>query len=198
MHMLSPIIPALACNTWPDRVTILRMNGDNKRKQLPHQLLGDRLRRLRESAKQSVAEVSGAVEIDPNQLRMFESGQILPDEEILLLLISYFNLGDEEALKVWQLAKYDKQKLQPQTERQQVLALPEDVRVHYTDMVHVTVNNYGVVMNFMQNNGPTGQAMMVSRVGMSREHAISIINLLQQSLKTIEPKSLPEKSSDSK
>lgn len=168
------------------------MNGDKKERQLPHRLLGSRLRRLRESARQSIAEVSGAVEINPEQLKSYESGQSLPDEEILLLLISHFNLKDEEALKVWKLAKYDDVgQFNSSQGQQRIVATPEDIKISYTDLVHVSVNNHGVVMNFMQSNGPSGQSMIISRVGMSREHAQSIIQLLQQSLVNIEPKSLP-------
>jgi hypothetical protein len=68
-----------------------------------------------------------------------------------------------------------------------------DIRVVYTDMVHVMVNDYGVVMNFIQNSGPNNQPLAVARVGMSREHAKSVVQILQQSLAQADqtPKSLP-------
>jgi hypothetical protein len=72
-----------------------------------------------------------------------------------------------------------------------VYVMPMDVRIAYTDMVHVMANNYGVVVNFMQGAGPNNQPMIVSRVGMSKEHAQSLIELLQKTLQRLEPRSLP-------
>jgi hypothetical protein len=44
------------------------------------------------------------------------------------------------------------------------------------------VNNYGVVINFMQAGGSDNQPVAVARVGMSREHAESVVQVLQQTL----------------
>lgn len=41
----------------------------------------------------------------------------------------------------------------------------------YTDNIFITTNPDGVVLDIMQKVGPTNQARIVSRVGMSREHA---------------------------
>ena len=49
-------------------------------------------------------------------------------------------------------------------------------------MVHVMVNNYGVIMNFMQGAGPNNQPLAVARIGMSREHAKSVLEVLQKTL----------------
>jgi hypothetical protein len=57
-----------------------------------------------------------------------------------------------------------------------------DSRILFTDIVDIVVNNYGVVMNFMQNTGPKVQPAAVARVGMSREHAKSVLQILQVTL----------------
>ena len=67
-----------------------------------------------------------------------------------------------------------------------VFVSPEDARIVYTDMVQVMVNNYGVIMNFMQGAGPQNQPLAVSRVGMSKEHAKSILELLRATLEQSE------------
>lgn len=41
----------------------------------------------------------------------------------------------------------------------------------YTDNVLITVNEDGVVLDVCQKVGSTNQARVVSRIGMSREHA---------------------------
>lgn len=157
--------------------------SDDKKSQLPYQTLGARLKRLREKSQESLAEVSGAVEIDIHSLEDFELGGACPEEEILLLLISHFNMRDEEANKLWRLAGYDQQDLALTDDaKSSVFVLPADARVNYTDMANIITNEFGVTINFMQSSGPGGQAMIVSRLGMSKEHAQSLIELLQHSL----------------
>lgn len=168
----------------------------------PFKPLGLQLKKLRERRQQSLAEVSGAVEIDPETLSAIEEGVERPGEDILLLLISHFATKEDVATKLWELAGYNHDELpvknvvndfQGQAQNG-VMVLPVDTKIVYTDMVHVMVNNYGVVMNFMQTGGPTNQPLAVARVGMSKEHAQSILEVLQKTLFLHEPKSLPKES----
>src|SRR5262249_16675613 len=62
--------------------------------------------------------------------------------------------------------------------------------VLFTDIVDIVVNNFGVVMHFMQNGGAGGQPATVAKVGMSREHAKSVLQILQATLMQTE-KGLP-------
>lgn len=157
---------------------------------LPFKTLGSQLKRLRERRKESLVEVSGAVEIDPEVLHSFEEGSARPQEDILLLLISHFATKEDIATKLWELAGYDREELPTQNgsnaaqeELQQVaLQTSQEVPIVYTDMVHIMVNNYGVIMNFMQTAGSNNQPMAVSRVGMSKEHAQSVLEVLQKTL----------------
>lgn len=41
----------------------------------------------------------------------------------------------------------------------------------YTDNIYITANNDGLVLDVMQRLGPTKKVRIVSRIGMSREHA---------------------------
>lgn len=164
----------------------------NDNKAFPFKPLGAVLRRLREKKQQSLAEVSGAVEIDIAALTDIEQGVRRPSEDILHLLISYFSIKEEEAGKLWDLAGYlpNRGRDLPD-DAQPVLVMPMDVRVVYTDMAHVMVNNYGVVMNFMQSTGPGNKPMAIARIGMSREHAESVLALLQKALQKDQPNLLP-------
>lgn len=154
---------------------------------------------MRSSRRESLAEVSGAVEIEIDLLSAFEQGSERPSEDILLLLISHFSVKEDEATKLWELAGYD-QKSIPMSHmandnegntHANVMVMPVDARIIYTDMVHVMVNNYGVVMNFMQGTGPNNQPLAVSRIGMSREHARSVLEVLKKTLEQSQPKALP-------
>jgi len=175
-------------------------------KQLPPPFanLGSQLKVMREKRQESLAEVSGAVEIDIDSLSRIERGSERPAEDILLLLISHFAIKEDEATKLWELAGYDQSQL-PVSHMandssgqvaQSVMVMPIDARVVYTDMVHVMANNYGVVMNFMQGTGPGGQPLAVARLGMSKEHAKSVLEVLRRTLVESEQKALPPASSD--
>lgn len=166
----------------------------------PFQALGNKLKSVREQQKQSMAEVSGAVEIDNDVLEKIESGEQRPSEDILLLMISHFDLKDEEAARLWELAGYSDTKSASAEQRNifdlnqpVAMLMPMDLRVVYTDMVHVIVNDFGVVMNFMQGTGQNNQPLAVARIGMSKEHAQSVLEILQQSLHQQKrtPKTLP-------
>jgi len=154
----------------------------------PFAALGSALRAFRQRSKESAAELSSAIEVTDERLARFENGQLRPSEDILELMISHFDLPDLEADKLWDLAGYKwkidaKQADGPRVANNQpVMLMPFDARVVYTDTVHVMVNNYGVIMNFMQGAGPNGQPLAVSRVGMSREHAKSVLEVLQRTL----------------
>lgn len=163
------------------------MGMDKPQQTRPFRPLGRRLKALRVGAKETLAEVSGSVEIDVREMAAYELGQSRPSEEILLLLISHFNAQDEEAVRLWSLAGYGVNNVSilqvPDNAHQVHLAIPQaENPILFTDIVDVTVNNYGVVMNFMQNSGPGKQPASVSRIGMSREHAKSVMQILQTTL----------------
>lgn len=168
----------------------MTMSNEHSPKQ-PFSALGGRLKRSRETRRESLIEASGAVEIETDTLERIEHGEQRPSEEILLLLISHFEIEDEEATDLWELAGYNSDDMDivgatiyetGDQAKQTAFVMPMDIRVVYTDMVNVIVNNYGVVMNFIQNSGPNNQPLAVARVGMSREHAESVIQILQQTL----------------
>jgi transcriptional regulator with XRE-family HTH domain len=164
----------------------------------PYQTLGHQLRQVREQAHLSLAEVSGAVEIEEKQLKLIEDGKLRPDEEIMLLLISYFNVRDHEAMKLWELANYDSDisehlQMEPAEAdpaanfngKQMVMVVAMDVRTMYTDGADIIGNKSGITINFSQsspqpNGGPAN--VTVSRVGMSYQQAEQLAQSLQKML----------------
>lgn len=168
----------------------------------PFRMLGNRLKALRERAKETLADTSGAVEIDVKQLASYELGQSRPAEDVLMLLISHFDVKDDESVRLWELAGYGMPKLGG------IIGISEELlgefpfpltgsapKILFTDTVDVIVNNYGVVMNFMQGSGSAGQPSSIAKVGMSREHAKSVLQILQATLaqteKPVQPRRLP-------
>jgi len=156
----------------------------------PYKTLGWHLKFAREQLKKSLDEVSGAVEIDTDVLKKIEQGDQCPSEDVLLLLISHLCLEDAEATSLWELAGYTGKEKDLDTQLNAVM--PTDLRIIYADMLHVAVNDYGVVMNFMQGGGPGNQPLAVARVGMSKEHANRVMEMLQASLKQTKPKARPK------
>lgn len=159
------------------------------KRQSPFQVLGKRLRFLRESRQESLAEVSGAVEIDSDALERIESGEERPSEDILMLLISHFGIQDHEAVQLWESAGYEPESTHenkthnfPELQsKPTVVLLALDVRAIYSDGIVVNESNNGVVVSFTQSSGHD-QSVPVARVGMSYDQAEEVVRTLQQSL----------------
>lgn len=162
----------------------------------PYRSLGFRLRKLRETSHQTLAEVSGAVEIDPDNLERIENGEHRPSEDVLLLLISYFDPKEDEAVKLWELAGYDKnQSLNVSDDvasaKPLIMMVQPDNRIIYSDVVNVVNSTQGVVLNFLQAQGE-GSPVAIARVGMSKEQAFRVLEALGRSLQAKpQTKSLP-------
>jgi transcriptional regulator with XRE-family HTH domain len=187
------------------------MNDHKSPKTPPYQTLGTYLRTVRQKVRESVAEVSGAVEIDSDVLERIEQGIELPSEDILMLLISHFGLGDDEAVNLWELAGYEqhgesaweqqssrRDEQQPQMTKQPVVLLALDTRVVYSNGLEVVSDKSGVVMNFTQYVDQAQGNVPISRVGMSYEQAEQVLDALQRALLRSKyaggPKGLPEQS----
>lgn len=164
----------------------------------PYKILGRQLRRLREGLHQSLAEVSGAIELEPEMLAKMEQGLERPTEDILVLLLNHFNLPEEQAEKLWQLAGYEDDKTAKIDElsalKPLVMLVQPDTRVIYSDQVKVMVNDSGVVLNFLQDQTGQGQRSVVARVGMSRLQANNVVKILQETLQLTQrpPLALPQ------
>jgi transcriptional regulator with XRE-family HTH domain len=150
----------------------------------PFTSLGKHLKYLREQHKQSLAEVSGAVEIDERTLERIEEGTLRPDEDILLLLITHFEMPDQEAVQLWEMAGYDGElpdQIQPvevSATKQAVVVLAMDVRTVYSDGLEIIANPAGLTLNFTQTASAT-KSNSVARVGMSLEQAEQVLGQLQ-------------------
>ncbi|MDB5166383.1 MAG: hypothetical protein JWM37_455 [Candidatus Saccharibacteria bacterium] len=168
----------------------------------PYETLGTHLRQMREQQQESLAEVSGAVEIDIDALESIEAGQVRPSEDILLLLINHFDAQDHEAVRLWELAGYE----EPPVDRAMhphrmptMMIVAIDVRTMYSDGVQITGNDAGLVMQFMQQSA-ANQSAPVARVGMSYDQAQKVLEALQASLLRAKymrgPKGLPQPKND--
>lgn len=173
-----------------------------KESNAPYVTLGQHLKYVREQSGQTRFEVSGAVEIDERSLERIEAGLERPAEDILLLLINYFGVKDQEALQIWESAEYDgdiPDQLRPEaleepddephththtstrTMTTVVMMVNADNRAVYSDGLEVIWNQSGMTLNFMQATAP-GQHLAVARVGMSFAQAEQVADILQRAL----------------
>ncbi|MCA9347314.1 helix-turn-helix transcriptional regulator [Candidatus Saccharibacteria bacterium] len=150
----------------------------------PYNKFGQVLTSLRRKYHVSKKEFCSALEINEELLSDIENGNEKPSEEFVEQMISHFSLDDNLAENLWRLAGFSQTEKLEEIIAQTALLPVNELKVPYTDMVHVTVNNYGVVLNFMQHSGPQNQPIVVSRLGMSKEHAKSVIEVLARTLAT--------------
>ncbi len=146
---------------------------------------GSYLKGIRNKRNETLADVSGAVEIDVVTLDRIESGNTQPSEDVLMLLISHFNLKEDEAVRLWQLAGFDHGKLGYQinsTNEETLNALSNEEPILFTDGLQVSANKFGVIINFLQGLSADGKPVTISRLGMSRDHAKTIVEVIQKTL----------------
>lgn len=173
----------------------------------PFKVLGARLQQVRQAKGETLLEVSGAVEIDPEALARIEAGRERPPEDILMLLINHFNVQDQEAVQLWESAGYDPandsadnpmRQVAEQIEKAGVVLLAIDQRAMYSDGLQVDANKNGLMLNFTQSGGKD-QALTVARVGMSYEQAEQVLETLRTAIlygRHHTPRRLPPSSSN--
>ena len=154
----------------------------------PFTTLGKHLKYVREQSDESLAEVAGAVEIEHDRLERIEAGRERPSEDILLLLISHFEIQEDQAVQLWELADYGDElpdRMKPETEavngKSVVMLLAMDSRAVYSDGVHADVTKAGITLNFTQEGGQANP-IPVSRVGMSVDQAEEVLRSLQRAV----------------
>lgn len=167
-----------------------------QKSEFPYKNIGQRIKQWREGQHESVDEVSGAVEIDTEELMKIEQGKILPSEDILLLLVSHLGVHETEAKRIFEQAGYARTStdqnsaIDEQMVRQMLMVIPVDNRILYSDSINLSVNKRGMVFDFLQTVG-NAQPNTVARIGMSIEHAKSVHKLLSRMIKESESPKKP-------
>jgi hypothetical protein len=71
----------------------------------------------------------------------------------------------------------------------QINVNPHETPILYTDSIFMTTNEDGIVLDVCQKVGSTNQIHVVSRIGMSRDHAKKFVKKLSELLALTEGKS---------
>lgn len=164
-------------------------------------LLGLKLCGFRQKSRQSLSDVADSVEISEQLLESFEQGHERPSEDVLMLLINHFNMNDDTAVDLLELAGYEtpeapQQGISPEamlTKQPVLMLMAMDSRIVYTDGVHIAASPEGVVLNFTQSGSQTaaGQPLTVARVGMSPAQANNVLQTLSKTLAMLQRPSIP-------
>lgn len=158
---------------------------------IPYKALGERIRFLREQWQQSLRELSAVLEVDLDTLKLIEDGKLLPETDVLDMMINHFLLTEDQADDLRELADLNDNSqpsmampagFEDMLAKQIVMFMPIDNKVIYTDAMKANVNDHGVMLQFMQHIPGNPQPAIVSRVGMSREHAEKVIKVLSRTL----------------
>lgn len=64
-------------------------------------LLSDKLKELREQAKQPQRKVAAALDIDTATYGKIENGKYMPNRDFVLSLASFFECDSEQLIKLW-------------------------------------------------------------------------------------------------
>ena len=153
----------------------------------PYKSLGNKIKKSRILNNMELIEVSEAIEIEVNILKKIESGMLRPDEDILELLITYLNIEDNEADKLWELAGYESESVEEPKEinltKGIVMMLSPLVndKASYSDFLDVHYDKSGIVLHFKQVSGQK-KPVDVAKVGVSYSQAQEIIRTIQRVL----------------
>jgi len=60
--------------------------------------------------------------------------------------------------------------------------VPENVSILYSDSAFIYANDFGLTIDFAQRVGDTKKQKVVSRIGMSKNHAEMLVAVLQKKL----------------
>ncbi len=71
---------------------------------------------------------------------------------------------------------------------QKVNLNPISTPILYSDNIYMTSHEFGIVIDFGQKMGPTNDTHIVSRIGMSREHAKKFLSELGKMIAITEGK----------
>lgn len=147
-------------------------------------------------AGKSITETARELGIDRTYLSRLENGHERSSNLLLNQLISHLSLSEEEAIELSYLAGYRGESLvvgkevksvapdvvKGENSTQVQVNVSDKTPILYTDSVFLTSNQYGLVFNVAQNMGQNNQQVVVARVGMSREHAKALLEVLGKHL----------------
>lgn len=164
---------------------------------------GHRIRMYRVQKGENITQAAKGLELDRTYLSRLENGHLQPTRKLLEKICEYYLIPEDEASEIYTLAGYAGKDIVMQNKKGEgverrmegnqisesrgakgiELNVPSNAVVLYTDSAFVTTNEFGICIDFAQRLGSTNKHNVVTRVGMSKEHARALIKVLQERLK---------------
>lgn len=164
--------------------------------------LGSRIKEYRVRKGENITQAAKALRLDRTYLSRLENGHLQPTGHLLERICDYYAISEDKASEIYTLAGYAGKDIVMQNkegggvekrmEENQIsgnkdskgieLNVPNNAVVLYTDSAFVTTNEFGICIDFAQRLGSTNKHNVVTRVGMSKEHARALIKILQERL----------------
>lgn len=158
--------------------------------------LGEKLKKYRQDLGLTAKDIAHVTNTSRSYITRLENGYEKPQFSILSILISHYSLSGREASELLTLAGYPTGGVIVPQEGREVFKidksknpneiqvnLPNDLKALYSDSMFVHLSPFGLVLDFAQTVGPTNQQQtVVSRIGMSKEHAKAMVEVIQRKL----------------
>jgi transcriptional regulator with XRE-family HTH domain len=167
--------------------------------------IGRKLKQYRESDGHSLSEAARLLGEDKSYLSRVETGNKRPSGNLIKKIITVYGISDVEKILLYNLIEKiigkevnlkkfmasnkidspaDKvNNVVGQTANQLQIEVPQGLNALYSDLVSITSNPHGYILDFAQTVGPTNRCIVVSRIGMSEQHALALYNALRERLK---------------
>lgn len=156
------------------------------------------LKKYREIRNINITQASKALGIERSYLSKVEHKHIRPSLDLLRRLIELYSIPETELAYLYAESGYGtgKEIIINQKEGREMLkmdknqnsneaqvSVPTNTPILYCDSIFITKSDFGLVFDFAQKLGPTNKHTVVSRIGMSKEHAEAFLRILADQIK---------------
>jgi len=165
----------------------------------PHMaIFGFEMRRLRQTAGETIGQTAAALGIDRTHLTKIELGQDHPSERVVQALFRHFSVNAGTASKLWDMAGFrgafvvaehfnsEGERVMKDTpagipNASTSISVDPSKPAYYTDSIYLNSTDYGLVISFGRRVGPE-QHVVDTSVGMSFDHAKKLVEVLNDHL----------------
>lgn len=156
--------------------------------------LGKAISNHRNLRGMSMAELARKIRTNRSYIYKVENNSLKPSKERIEEIADVLQLQQNERFELLDLAnisgKTNQYREEVKTNMESISTQEKKVRVNvpsglqvlYTDTAFVTSRPFGITIDFAQFVGPTEQQNVVSRIGMSVDHAEAFISVLKKKI----------------
>lgn len=157
--------------------------------------VGKKIREFRMRNNDTLVELAKFLNMDVGNLSKVETGKRGLPPETLNKIADKYKLSPDDRTQLFVASGYSRggegvYKNMNQEENRQVKTqnfnVPNNLPVLFSDSIGLTSSKFGLVFDFGQRVGPTDQVNIVARIGLSKEHAEALIQVLAGKIKEMQ------------